>query len=373
MQQKNTAPDWHYGRTELAQSYVTQFDAGLTSARALFGRRRMGKTEFLNMDLIPVAQKAGYTCIYVNLWEWQANPMDGIRAASLSALQKQAGILARAFKGGPQISQIKINVLGTGIDAKLEETSAGMEALWKHIDAHKSKLLLLIDEAQVLAADRHKNFSGSLRAGLDVRKANIKVIFTGSSEQTLRTMFGKPSMAFYNWAPIEPFPLLDHRFVSHMVTVANSILQPQYRLQDAPAQAAFLNLKSSPEVFRRFIESYMVMPFEGMDAAVDAARARTFSVEGYAVMWAAMPAMDRLLLQFVAAKKSGITGASTRKTFGKALGLDEAVALHTINNALARLLDPKRQMLVKLELGTYQFEDQEFADWVQLEQPFTLS
>jgi hypothetical protein len=372
MQQKNTTPNWHYDRTELAQSYVKQFDAGLTSARALFGRRRMGKTEFLNMDLVPVAQKAKYTCIYVNLWECQANPMDGIRAASLSALQQQASALARAFKGGPHISQIKLSVLGTGVDAKLEEASAGMETLWKHIDAHKNKLLLLIDEAQVLAADQHKNFSGSLRAGLDVRKASIKVIFTGSSEQTLRSMFGKPSMAFYNWAPIEPFPLLDHRFVSHMVTVANSILQPQYRLQDAQAQVAFLNLKSSPEVFRRFIESYMVMPFEGVDSAVEAARARTFSVEGYASIWAAMPAIDRLILQFVTAKKPGITGAPARKAFGKSLGLDEAVALHTVNNALARLLDPKRQMLVKLELGVYQFEDQEFADWVQLELPAAL-
>jgi len=44
----------------LANKYLDLFDLGLTSARSLFAKRRMGKTEFLKKDFIPAAEKAGY-------------------------------------------------------------------------------------------------------------------------------------------------------------------------------------------------------------------------------------------------------------------------------------------------------------------------
>ena len=50
------------------------FDIGLTSAKCLFARRRMGKTEFLKQDLIPAAKEAGYTVVYSNLWELEIDP-----------------------------------------------------------------------------------------------------------------------------------------------------------------------------------------------------------------------------------------------------------------------------------------------------------
>jgi hypothetical protein len=37
---------WHFARPELARAYLQSFELGLTSARGLFARRRMGKSEF---------------------------------------------------------------------------------------------------------------------------------------------------------------------------------------------------------------------------------------------------------------------------------------------------------------------------------------
>lgn len=54
------ADPWHYPRPELAAKYLQVFDVGLSSARALFAKRRMGKSEFLEQDLIPAARDAGY-------------------------------------------------------------------------------------------------------------------------------------------------------------------------------------------------------------------------------------------------------------------------------------------------------------------------
>jgi hypothetical protein len=59
---------WHFARPLLAKQYLGEFDLGLISARALFAKRRMGKSTFLERDLIPAAKQAGYMTPYLNLW-----------------------------------------------------------------------------------------------------------------------------------------------------------------------------------------------------------------------------------------------------------------------------------------------------------------
>jgi len=64
-------------------------------------------------------------------------------------------------------------------------------------------VVLIIDEAQVLATAEHSVFAHALRAALDIRKERLTVLFAGSSETTLRRMFGRVSEPFYNWAALE--------------------------------------------------------------------------------------------------------------------------------------------------------------------------
>ncbi len=67
--------NWHFPRPLLAKKYLDLFALGLTSARGLFARRRMGKTEFLKKDFIPAATAQGYTAVYVNLWDLETDPV----------------------------------------------------------------------------------------------------------------------------------------------------------------------------------------------------------------------------------------------------------------------------------------------------------
>ena len=69
-----TQNNWHYARPLLAKKYLDLFEMGLTSARGLFARRRMGKTEFLKKRFYSCAEKAGYVVVYTNLWELETNP-----------------------------------------------------------------------------------------------------------------------------------------------------------------------------------------------------------------------------------------------------------------------------------------------------------
>ena len=49
---RGTPDPWHSARPELAARYLQTFEIGLLSAQALFALRRMGKSEFLEQDLI---------------------------------------------------------------------------------------------------------------------------------------------------------------------------------------------------------------------------------------------------------------------------------------------------------------------------------
>jgi hypothetical protein len=48
-----------------------------------------------------------------------------------------------------------------------------IQAALQAADKSKKRLLLVIDEAQVLAAPEHKAVAHSLRAGLDIRKLSL--------------------------------------------------------------------------------------------------------------------------------------------------------------------------------------------------------
>ena len=77
-----TAPlNWHFPRAELAEQVMDRFQVGATTALTLFAPRRMGKTEFVNKDLLPLAEKQGYLTAYVNFWDRKQSPADSLIVA----------------------------------------------------------------------------------------------------------------------------------------------------------------------------------------------------------------------------------------------------------------------------------------------------
>jgi len=54
---------------------------------------------------------------------------------------------------------------------------AALSELLRSFDRADRTLLLVLDEAQVLASPVHSDLAHSLRAGLDIRKQTIKVVF----------------------------------------------------------------------------------------------------------------------------------------------------------------------------------------------------
>lgn len=361
--------NWHFARPDLAAAYLNLFEIGLTSARGLFARRRMGKTEFLKKDFIPAAEAHNYIVVYVNLWDLEMDPATAL-ISEFYRVVKPKGFNKIWSRFKLPINKVRLSgkisrVAEGAIEAELKDSAriTGtllMEAM-RAFDKTKIQLILVIDEAQVLAYEQNAHFAHALRAALDIRKDRIKVIFAGSSETTLRRMFGVASEPFYNWAPLEPFELLDSDFVAAMVARVNAISKYPLSLDDA--LFAFKELKNTPEFFRRYIEHYISNPEQGSDYALNLTKSKVFNDESFKRQWDSLLAADQVILSMLANGVSDLHGKMAMQQLGMELGIGDSINKNTTHNALRRLMD--KNIVTKLEHGIYQFEDEAFADWVK--------
>ena len=365
----STSKQWHFSRPALAHAYLTSLNLGLSSARGLFARRRMGKTEFLVQDFMPAAHASGYTCAYVNLWELKSDPATALVSALHKAIEPRS--FAKIWERlNTPISKVKasgkvVGLVEAGVEADLDNRSnvVGtllMEAM-AEFDKSKKLVVLIIDEAQVLANAENSNFAHALRATLDIRKERLKVLFAGSSETTLRRMFGRASEPFYNWAALEPFPLLGHEFVESMVQKVAQISRAPLPLADA--LAAFDALKQTPLFFRDYLERYLTHPFEGPQCALDFTKAKVFNDGEFEKQWKDLLPSDQLLLSLIARGTTDLQGADARSTVGTSLGLEKPVTASAVQNSLRRLAD--KNVVARIDRGIYRFEDEAFSDWVR--------
>ena len=361
--------DWHFARPALAGHFLNAFEIGLVSGIALYARRRHGKTEFLTKDLQPAALTQGYAVGYCNLWQEDEDPGQAVaEAVRALALPKtvRARLIARLQS---PVAKLKLSGKAAGVGeggAEVEfkgDNAVGprqLRDLFTQFDRSKNRGLLLVDEAQVLAQPQHAPLEKALRALLDTRKDRLKVIFTGSSEDRLRAMFGAERKAFYNWASVEPLPLLGEAFVRDLTDRANRLTT--LKLKPAHSLAAFQELNGVPELFRRFLAQYLANPFEGASAAVAQCKRSVYVEGGFDKRMRELLPADRHVLALVAAGQADLHSGETLKKMGQALGLRGAANRAVPQNALRRLRE--RQILLAVGNGVYEFEDEAFRDWV---------
>jgi hypothetical protein len=360
---------WHFARPDLAKTYLGSFDLGLTSARGLFARRRMGKSEFLKHDLLPAALRDGYLAAYTNLWDATDHPGQAIataillaaRAKGLRKFWEDLNTPIKKLTGGGKLPLGIEGSLELDLSGKEKVAVPAIQAALQAADKSKKRLLLVIDEAQVLAAPEHRSVAHSLRAGLDIRKPSVKVLFAGSSEAALRDMFSRAAAPFYNWAPLEPFPLLGREFVIAMVKQLAKVAKHPLKLVDA--LKAFDALKETPEFFRWYIERYLMYQAQGPEQALLYTKARVHDDTSYAKVWKELGRTDRAVLLLAARGVQDLYGSAALKQLQELLGSADVTA-SAPRTSIRRLTGPKVQLMARVDHGTYRFEDPEFQTWV---------
>lgn len=307
--------------------------------------------------------------MYANLWDLEIDPATAIISELYKIIEPKGFDKVWSHLKLP-INKIKASgkipgVVETSVEAQLTNnkkvTSTLLMEAMQAFDKTNYQIILVIDEAQVLAYQENAHFAHALRSALDIRKDRIKVIFAGSSETTLRRMFGVSSEPFYNWAPLEPFELLGNAFVEAMVQQVNNISQHPLALHDA--LEAFSQLKNTPEFFRRYIEYYLMRPLDGTEAVLTATKNKVFNDSNFKQQWDALLAADQVVLTMIAKGVTDLYGKETLLQLGAALGIGDSVNKNTTLNALRRLAS--KNIVTKMEYGIHQFEDEAFADWVR--------
>lgn len=220
--------DWHFPRHELASSHLAQlFDQGIRRM-AFFGRRRIGKTEYLKRDLIPAAISKGIVApIYCSFWENKDQP----HLAFIRAIQDALPDHTTKLKGKASLSLGFVDVA-----AEVERADRPRPAMPNELTVAVTSFqqwvkslgdsygLILLDEIQHLATSTHfATFAASLRTMLDMAPKNISVVFTGSSLADLQRLFNDQKAPFFNFATVIDFPLLDGKFVAHLAGIHKQI------------------------------------------------------------------------------------------------------------------------------------------------------
>lgn len=195
-----------------------------------------------------------------------------------------------------------------------------------------------------------------------MRKQNIKVVFAGSSEATLRRMFGRSAEPFYNWAPVEPFELLGPDFVQAMVAKVNRL--SKYPLSKQEAMAAFDALKRTPEFFRRYLNQYLAYADLGAKAALLDTEAHVFNDANFMGTWIRMLPADREVLRLIASGVTDLFSEASRLRLAEALGFEHPVSKNVPQQALRRLRDA--DVVLRLDYGDYQLQDDAFGEWLRM-------
>jgi len=360
---------WHYPRTQLAQQYMDVLKTGLTHRLALFAPRRMGKTEFLVLDLAPAASRRRYLVIYVSLWGDVNAPhhalLDGLREAVETSAKKRF-VFRKAMEAA--VKKVRVDsVLGVGAEVEFADAPtapskselAEVKTLLQTLAAQrKGKVLLLLDEVQHLTThERFRPLQYAFRTALDVLRGQINVVFTGSSRLGMRRMFGDNQAPFYLFAEQLPFPNLDREFVTFLGKTFKRVTKRT--LEEDAAWSYFERLSYNPFYLVHIIKLVALDP----ELSFEEAYQRVFDVmaaqNDYPGRWRRMQPLDRLVYVAVAEAKPLYT-AKQLKAFSARAG--KKITAPGVQKSVRRLLDT-HMISPGEERGRYVTELPGFAEW----------
>lgn len=361
--------NWHYPRKDLAKRYLDGVTSGIMNRIALLGVRRVGKTEFLLHDLYPLAMKAGYLPIYINLWASPEAPHEAIANALQKALSSKGERSALVSVLSAEIRKLEVGnntfgKLGMEFDGKAPAIPASdliaiADLLEQLVTNKKLKPLLMIDEIQHLASP--KSFlplQGALRTAFDTHGEKLPVVYAGSSRSGIAAMFADKSMPFYNSAYIAEFPVLDEGFVRH----CTAILEKRFRLSydNLALQEIFTNkYDHSPFWFSKLVQ-HLIFQQCGISEAVSYIDDQIIRDGNFESLEKKLNPTDKAVLVLIKEKHQGLYTEAANHLFKHRFGL--TVKDSGITAALKKL---KRQQIVsQLARNEYIIENVGFIDYL---------
>lgn len=256
--------DWHYSREKLAKEYMDEFTRFGCRALAIFSERQVGKTEFLTRDLAPEAIRRKHHPVYVDIWSARGDPARAI-ANTLKghtlALEKpgRRGLTGLSLTAGLFSMGAKLDHLDKDRDSREPADTVDRLGHWAARlakAAGRRRVLLMLDEAQSLAASRNAlNEISALRAAFQMNSGKYAPVFTGSSRARLEQLFNDSNAPLFKYGDQVDFPKLDEGFVNYILSLAQKL--SSLHLDAKEALAVFDALGCRPGEFIGLVRSMM--------------------------------------------------------------------------------------------------------------------
>ncbi|WP_386687724.1 ATP-binding protein [Lonepinella sp. MS14437] len=334
----------YYPRTELAERLVASLKDGISHALTLFAPRRMGKTQFLLQDIKPLAEEKGFHVCYFSFMDTfisgdnqtQGTDIQQAFCQALSSFLTKT-VQAKLNKALGKIKTVEIaGMVGLDLDnGKLPEPTSPSRLLQEIAETSQKPVLMLFDEIQELA--RIKGMQAlvkSLRTGLDMYQSKIKVIFTGSSTNGLRTMFNDSKAPFFHFAHALNFPNLGRDFTDFLADIYQQRVGKV--LDKAVFFTIFQRLNYTPLYMRTITQNLIIDPDLSLEQAVQ----KTLDEIGFqnenVQQWQQLSDLEKQILRLIAQGKSALYSQDTRQQLANLLGVKQ-ISSSTIQGKIKKL------------------------------------
>ncbi|MBX2847413.1 MAG: hypothetical protein KTR16_03780 [Acidiferrobacterales bacterium] len=370
----NTLSNWHYPRPELADQYLNQIESGLSSNIVMFAERRAGKTEFVQQDLLPMAQERGLVTITIDFWSNQDNPIqamhDGLLAAYERLSLKDSSKALMLKSGSATTGLIKVFEAGSTLGTVSIDTLAGVFNAFSIImEKTGKKAIMHLDELQHLATDpSFEPAAAALRTFMDKNRGWLSSVMTGSSSDNLQRLFSRSKAPFYQSVEIEQFPKLKSEFVVHMLSCYETAVGA--KLNKREAITAYKALGQKPEKFNALVKAMAKAKstdFMGMWSVIGDSFDRRPTIEDD---WSTLSDIEAgvavmVLLMENGDHSVGLYSVGSFEFVAQYAGLEAGVKVSksTVQNAIEKLR--KMGWIWKAGHGKWKYEDPDAKSYVK--------
>lgn len=352
----------YFPRSELANRLLTSLRDGITHALTLFAPRRMGKTQFLLNDVKPLAEPMGFNTFYFSFMEKSEGEIK--RAFIYDLLQWLEKSTSGKHKFSQALKQIKsIELLGLGLELESENKafSVSVSGLLNELAEKSEKpILLLLDEVQELARTKgSEDFIRSLRTGLDIHQHKIKVIFTGSSTNGLRSMFNDNKAPFFHFAHALDFPNLKQDFTDFLADIYHQ--RTGKEIDKAAFYQLFERFHFTPLYMRSIAQDMIINPELSLEQAAEHRLSQMAELSETSKEWRGLSALEREILSLVAGGNFEPYRKETRASLAQRLGVED-VSASTVQSKLKKL--ERAELITRGANKIIQINNPHFQMWI---------
>ncbi|MET3106333.1 hypothetical protein AAKU67_000815 [Oxalobacteraceae bacterium GrIS 2.11] len=370
-----TFDDIEVRRPELASSYLQLLKAQPGRPIALFARRRVGKTYFLDNELAPAARSIGMLPVYADVWLHRTAPLSAIVHALEEAMDDATVPATRTGKAAK--TAVKgVGVLGANLQFGDEPTRRPLpDAIELRFDALVPRLyaatgkpvLLMLDEIQALGESATGKASiATLRAVLQKHKRIIFGIFTGSSQEALSSMIVGAGAPMYQFAQMIDFPYLDETYL-RMLASHFSKVHPGKQLDIAQMSTTFDHIGRKPALMKDIVKAMSAEGMTDCGFGLNAFIRDEARTAGWRALWNSFDEVQQLTLVALVCRLAPLA-KDTLMRMNQTRTSADVVTIAKVRTALLNL----RKAGVLAQTGSgFVVEDALFADHIIDMKPFT--